>query len=1050
LALLNGDSYPDLVIACPANRTIVTVLGNGIGGFTNPRSYTLSYATGDFITGDFDEDGLQDAVTRSGDGINLLLGDGAGYFSSTTRISFPDSVYALAVGDFNEDSHLDLAVSSLINYGRALSILLGQGNGSFGARTDYTTNFWFMGRIEVKDVNNDNHEDVILVEQGKGQVFLGSGSGNFSRQGTFDFPRDVVSGISINDFNGDGNADIALNDLIVKILKGDGTANFGESDYDYIIGPSSHNLTPSFSNHNAICQADFNRDGVKDLVSMRADSNYVTVLYGKAGFTHDIAVISILSPSGTIIIGAAATPKAALANMGQQSETFDVIFSIDAEYTDAIQMTLDVGQQDTAIFQDWEPTQSGAFQTRCQAILASDENPGNNLKTGTVTVSGSGTPIISRISAPFGGNMGWVTTIITGQNFENGATAKLVTSSQPDIVDSNYYGQTSEVVSATEIRAVFNLREAITGLRHLIVTNPGGAADTLLDAFLVESGRQELWLDVVGRRDVSIPIRPQYQETLEVELMYDLYAGNRGNFNLDRVALELNVPAWLKVQSLIDLADGDTLLLGDSLDAYDRNAGKVGFWVIVLRPGQIKHYKLNVTTSWRDYPFPPGRYYRPGADDGPSIDFKGSLVESAFCFGKSLYNSYQQGSQPQEAFEQAGADALESVGDDLFWQGVKVGVQILFPWTIPFIQAYDLGQTVMSYMDHAGQLAQVGAAILRILFGFFLDPNMKIGPYGFGPEGFIVDQRPFQYEIHFENVDSATMVVPTVMVTDTLDPDLNWSTLRFCSYRHQPTMVEFDSLTGVITWTFDNINLPPNHNPPEGESWFDYTIWPDSGLPAGTQIANRAWIVFRDSFTVNEPESTKMVLNTIDNMAPTAQIAQLGAIQDQIGFPISWSGSDSGSGISRYQIYYRENAGPYRLWATTDTTNAIFIGKNGASYDFFCLAIDNVGLTEPWPDTFEVSTAIDAPEGMGVSPNPYVPARGHELIYFYGGTVANATIKIYDKAGTLVQTLHETAGNYLLEWDATNDKGDKLASGVYIWVSSGPSGKEKGKFAIIR
>lgn len=91
------------------------------------------------------------------------------------------------------------------------------------------------------------------------------------------------------------------------------------------------------------------------------------------------------------------------------------------------------------------------------------------------------------------------------------------------------------------------------------------------------------------------------------------------------------------------------------------------------------------------------------------------------------------------------------------------------------------------------------------------------------------------------------------------------------------------------------------------------------------------------------------------------------------------------------------------------------------------------------------------PEGIAVSPNPFVPSRGHTVISFFGNGLPYSKIKIYNKAAELVRTLEETEGKTQLDWDATSDDGKKLASGVYIWLSTSRDGKhKKGKFAIIK
>jgi flagellar hook assembly protein FlgD len=80
-----------------------------------------------------------------------------------------------------------------------------------------------------------------------------------------------------------------------------------------------------------------------------------------------------------------------------------------------------------------------------------------------------------------------------------------------------------------------------------------------------------------------------------------------------------------------------------------------------------------------------------------------------------------------------------------------------------------------------------------------------------------------------------------------------------------------------------------------------------------------------------------------------------------------------------------------------------------------------------------------------------VPARGHTVISFFGANLPGAKIRIYNKAGELVQTLKETQNLDRLDWDAKSSNGKNLASGIYIFVAEGKSGEKwKGKFGIIR
>jgi hypothetical protein len=87
--------------------------------------------------GDFNGDQKLDlAVASYGSGVSVLLGNGQGSFGVPASFKVglePDSV---AIGDFNGDQKLDLAVANLADGN--VSVLLGTGTGSFGAATNFS------------------------------------------------------------------------------------------------------------------------------------------------------------------------------------------------------------------------------------------------------------------------------------------------------------------------------------------------------------------------------------------------------------------------------------------------------------------------------------------------------------------------------------------------------------------------------------------------------------------------------------------------------------------------------------------------------------------------------------------------------------------------------------------------------------------------------------------------------------------------------------------------------------------------------------------------
>ena len=75
---------------------------------------------------------------------------------------------------------------------------------------------------------------------------------------------------------------------------------------------------------------------------------------------------------------------------------------------------------------------------------------------------------------------------------------------------------------------------------------------------------------------------------------------------------------------------------------------------------------------------------------------------------------------------------------------------------------------------------------------------------------------------------------------------------------------------------------------------------------------------------------------------------------------------------------------------------------------------------------------------------------GHTKITFTN-LIAESTVKIYSLTGELVRTLNDDGGLGQINWDAANDDGQKVASGLYIFLVTSADGKHKsGKLAIIK
>lgn len=213
----NKDGKPDLAITKYASSAISVLLGNGDGTFQAPVDYATGSLPTSIVTGDFDGNGTLDlASSNFGSGVSILLGNGDGTFQQRTDISILAT--SLALGDFNGDGKPDLVIDG----GSRVTTLLGQGDGIFVTSQPFNFPFPLSGFgapqvIAVGDFNSDGNLDVaVLGDRFIGPeviIILGNGNGTFTALSEFATNGQSVA-VVVADFNRDGKPDmVVLNDL---------------------------------------------------------------------------------------------------------------------------------------------------------------------------------------------------------------------------------------------------------------------------------------------------------------------------------------------------------------------------------------------------------------------------------------------------------------------------------------------------------------------------------------------------------------------------------------------------------------------------------------------------------------------------------------------------------------------------------------------------------------------------------------------------------------------------------------------------------------------
>ena len=307
----NGDGRLDLAVANAGDGTVSVLLGRGDGTFQSPMQYTVG-PRGRFsqiAVGDFNGDGQLDlAVSNFGsNNVGVLLGKGDGTFRSAGSYKVGANPGAVAVADVNGDGKLDVVVANQnCNNGHgpcgpgSVSVLLGNGDGTFQAHKEFAT---AMGPnwVTVGDFNGDGKLDLAVPCGGsrestsKLSILLGNGDGTFLGPVSYELNSNGAS-VAAADFNGDGKLDLAIADnmgfVSIFLANGDGTFR---TRVDYPIG---------YHPWGSIGIGDFNGDGNLDLAVATNGPNLVTILSGKGDGTFlssGAGSLTGLSPQGVAV-----------------------------------------------------------------------------------------------------------------------------------------------------------------------------------------------------------------------------------------------------------------------------------------------------------------------------------------------------------------------------------------------------------------------------------------------------------------------------------------------------------------------------------------------------------------------------------------------------------------------------------------------------------------------------------------------------------------------------------------------------------------------------
>ncbi len=289
----NGDGLADIATANFDDSTVSILLGAVAGCMPFGSIVLPPGAHPDALAvGDVNGDGRLDLITANANGWNqpgtlsVLLGDGDGSFALRTNVSVDRGPRGVVIGDFNGDGRADLATA--ISGGwfetNLVNVAFGNGDGTFGLPARFivgTAPAW----IATADFNGDGRPDVVVVNAGPGpagttvSILLNTAEGPFASAMTFTvgtYPGFVATA----DFNHDNHPDVVVANrasLNVSLLLGIGDGTFHPAAHFGVgTGPSQ------------LAVGDFNGDGHPDVAAV-GDGVKVLIGTGGGGFLAPVS-----------------------------------------------------------------------------------------------------------------------------------------------------------------------------------------------------------------------------------------------------------------------------------------------------------------------------------------------------------------------------------------------------------------------------------------------------------------------------------------------------------------------------------------------------------------------------------------------------------------------------------------------------------------------------------------------------------------------------------------------------------------------------------------
>jgi len=165
------------------------------------------------------------------------------------------------------------------------------------------------------------------------------------------------------------------------------------------------------------------------------------------------------------------------------------------------------------------------------------------------------------------------------------------------------------------------------------------------------------------------------------------------------------------------------------------------------------------------------------------------------------------------------------------------------------------------------------------------------------------------------------------------------------------------------------------------------------------------------------------------------------------GYTIDWTFTPvSGSGAPTSALAFRSSAGA--IDASGAAIQPLIVGLSLGTYQV-SVAVVNGNGTSVASVSGQITFVNADLSSVRIYPNPWRVDKHSGINITFSGLTTGTTIKLFTISGHKVKEVTTDGPSW--SWDRTNDNGDPVASGVYIYlITDGQGDKVKGKVAVIR